>query len=170
MLWIKKLLGMFDGISEWTGRICVWLVIPLMLVLVYEVITRRFFNRPGVWAFETSIQIYAFHFMILAAYTLLKKRHISVDIVVSRWTPKTRAILDMINSLILFFPFVLVILVEGTYYAQESWAIKEVSYTVFAPPIYPIKTVIPLTALMLLIQGISDFLKNLIFVTKGERL
>jgi TRAP-type mannitol/chloroaromatic compound transport system permease small subunit len=93
-----------------------------------------------------------------------------VDIVVSRWTPKTRAILDMISSLILFFPFVLIIFFEGTYYAQESWAIKEVSSTVFAPPVYPLKTVIPLTALMLFIQGISDFLKNLIFVAKGEML
>jgi len=170
MLRIKKLLGVFDGISEWTGKICVWLVIPLMLVMVYEVITRRFFNKPGVWAFETGIQIYAVHFMILSAYTLLKKKHISVDIVVSRWTPKTRAILDMINSLVLFFPVVLIIFFEGTYYAQESWAIKEVSSTVFAPPVYPLKTVIPLTALMLFIQGISDFLKNLIFVAKGERL
>jgi len=76
----------------------------------------------------------------------------------------------MITSLILYFPFIIIILIEGMYYAQESWAIKEVSYTVFAPPIYPIKTVIPLTAFLLLIQGISDFLKNIIFVTRGERL
>jgi len=169
MVWMKKVLGVLDAISEWTGTICVWSVIPLMLVMVYEVTTRRFFNSPGVWAFETAIQIYACHFMILAAYTLLHKKHISVDIVVSRWSPKTRAILEMINSLILFFPFMLIILLEGTYYTQESWAIKEVSYTVFAPPVYPIKTLIPLTALLLLLQGISDFLKNLIFVAKGER-
>ncbi|HOO89700.1 MAG TPA: TRAP transporter small permease subunit [Syntrophales bacterium] len=169
MVWMKKLSKVLDAVSEWTGTICVWIVVPLMLVMVYEVVTRRFFNRPGVWAFETAIQIYAFHFMILASYTLLKKKHISVDIVVTRWSPKTRAILEMITSLVLFFPFMVVILIEGTYYAQESWAIKEVSYTVFAPPIYPIKTLIPLTALLLLIQGVSDFLKNMLFISKGEQ-
>lgn len=170
MVWIKRMLDLFDFISEWTGRIFIWLVIPLMLVTVVEVITRRFINRPGIWAFETAIQIYAFHFMILAAYTLLKKKHIFVDIIVSRWSEKTRAILNLITYITLFFPFMLVILFEGMDYAQESWAIKEVSYTVFAPPIYPIKTVIPVTAFLLLIQGISDFVKNIIILTDGERL
>lgn len=170
MLWIKKITNIFDSVSEWTGRIFIWLIIPLMLVIVYEVITRRFVNRPGIWAFETSIQIYAFHFMILSAYTLLKKQHISVDIIVSRWPQKTRSILNLVIYLTLFFPFILVILFEGIYYAQESWAIKEVSYTVFAPPIYPIKTVIPVTAFLLLIQGVSDFLKNIIILTDGENL
>ncbi len=170
MLWIKRIARVFDAISEWTGKIFVWLIIPVLLIVLYEVITRYFFNSPGVWAFETSIQLYAFHFMILASYTLLRKNHVNVDIFVMKLSKKSRAIIEIINSLILLFPFAVVLLIEGTYYARESWAIKEVSYTVFAPPLYPIKTVIPVTALLLLIQGISDFLKNIVFLVKGERI
>jgi TRAP-type mannitol/chloroaromatic compound transport system permease small subunit len=170
MLWVKRISRALDAISEWTGRICAWALIPLFLTVLCEVLTRYVLQSPGVWAFETSIQLYAFHFMILSAYTLLKKGHVSVDIFVIRLSQKSRSILEMITSLIFFLPFILALLIEGIYYFQESWAIKEVSYTVFAPPLYPIKAVIPLTALFLLIQGVSDFLKNIVFVAKGEKL
>ena len=137
MHWLKKTTRIIDGISEWSGRVCVWFVVVLMLVMVFEVITRRFLNSPTVWTFETSVQMYAFHFMMLAAYTQLYKKHISVDIFVKNLSPRTRTILEIITYAVFFFPFLLVLFVEGIYYARESWAIFEVSYTVFAPPSTP---------------------------------
>lgn len=63
------------------GKTAVWAIIPLMLIMVFEVVTRRMLNHPSVWTFETSIQLYGFHFMILGALTLQMGRHISVDII-----------------------------------------------------------------------------------------
>jgi TRAP-type mannitol/chloroaromatic compound transport system permease small subunit len=108
--------------------------------------------------------------MILGAYTLQVGRHISVDIIVERFSKRTRAILDILLYLVFFFPFMIVLLVESTAFARESWKILETSFSVFAPPIYPIKTVIPITALLLLLQGICLFYRKFIFVVKGVEL
>ncbi|MFO7801780.1 MAG: TRAP transporter small permease subunit [Desulfovermiculus sp.] len=159
-----------DALNSAIGRICSWVIIPLMLIIVFEVITRRLLHSPTVWTFEVSIQLFAFYFMILAAYTLLLKRHVAVDIFVRGLSERTRAIIDMITYLVFFFPFILIVFIEGYKYAYESWSMLEKSYTVFAPPIYPLKTVIPLAALLLFLQGLSEFIKKLLFVCKRERL
>lgn len=170
MGFIKKIVKGIDTFNDWTGKICSWTVLLLMLVIVFEVITRRFINKPTVWTFETSVQIYGFHFMILAAYTLLNNKHISVDIFIQKFSPRVRAVLELITYTLFFFPFMLIIFHEGYLYARESWAIREVSYTVFAPPLYPIKTVIPVVAALLVIQGLSQFIKRLYFAVHGRDL
>jgi TRAP-type mannitol/chloroaromatic compound transport system permease small subunit len=167
---IRKIVKGIDTIAEWTGKVCSWTVLALMCVIVFEVITRRFLNKPTVWTFETGTQIYGFHFMMLAAYTLLHKKHIAVDIFVQKFSPKVRALIDLVTYALFFFPFMLVIFHEGFLYARESWSIREVSYTVFAPPLYPIKAVIPVVAALLLLQGVSQFIKRLYYVINGRVL
>ena len=72
---LKTILKGFDWVSEWTGRIFVWLVIPLTVVVVWEVVSRRVFNAPHIWATEVTNYLYGPHFMLVAAYTLLYKSH-----------------------------------------------------------------------------------------------
>lgn len=160
MIMIRKFERGIDAVTEWTGKICSWTVLILMCVMVFEVITRRFLNKPTIWTFETSTQMYSFHFMMLAAYTLLHGKHISVDIFVHRFSSKIRAYIDLVTYALFFFPFMAVIFYQGFHYARVSWEIREVSYTVFAPPLYPIKTVIPVVAGLLLLQGLSQFIKR----------
>lgn len=167
---MKKLVKAIDAVTEWTGKICSWTVLILMLVIVFEVVTRRVLNRPTVWTFETSTQIYGFHFMMLAAYTLLHGKHISVDIFVQNFSRKARAYIDLLTYALFFFPFMAVIFYEGLHYARVSWAIREVSFTVFAPPLYPIKTVIPVVAGLLLLQGLSQFIRRIYHVAGGGEL
>lgn len=167
---INRIILTTEKILAAIGKIAAWAIIPLMLIMVFEVVTRRMLNHPTVWTFETSTQLYGFHFMILGALTLQMGRHISVDIIVERFSKRTRAILDMMLYLFFFFPFIIVLLVESTAFARESWKILETSFSVFAPPIYPIKTVIPITALMLLLQGICLFYRKFIFVIKGVEI
>src|SRR3546814_6726391 len=65
---VERLLRIVDGISIWTGKLCAWLIIPLMATLVYEVISRYFFSSPTLWAFDTTYMIYGAHFMLVAAF------------------------------------------------------------------------------------------------------
>lgn len=106
--------------------------------------------------------------MILAAYTLLYRGHVSVDIVYVRFSRKTQSTLDIINYLVFFFPFALVLLYVGTDSAISSWAYHERT-SIGLPFIYPIlKTVTPATAFLLLIQGLSQLAKILFPSVKGE--
>ena len=68
---MKSLVKLLDSISEWTGRIFGWVIVPLVLLTVMEVILRRFLNSPTIWSFEVLKQLFALHFMIVAAYALL---------------------------------------------------------------------------------------------------
>jgi TRAP-type mannitol/chloroaromatic compound transport system permease small subunit len=106
--------------------------------------------------------------MVLAAYTLLYRGHVAIDLVVIRLSPKTQLILSMMNYLVFFFPFILVILYVGLDSAVDSWKFWEKT-SIGLPLIYPImKTLTPVTALLLLIQGLSEFTKMLFPGTKGE--
>jgi TRAP-type mannitol/chloroaromatic compound transport system permease small subunit len=96
-----------DKVSEWTGRIFMWLIIPLTLVVVYEVVSTKFFNAPHIWAPEVIAYLYGPYFMMVAAYTLLYKAHVRIDIIYMKFSPRTRGILDCFTYLIFFSPSVL---------------------------------------------------------------
>ncbi len=157
-----------DAVSEWTGRIVLWLIIPLTLLVVYEVVSTKFFNRPHIWAPEIISYIYGAHFMLAAAYTLLYKGHVSIDIIYLKFSPRTRGILDIFTYLGFFFPFVIIILVQGISYAGISWSMGETSGSAELPIVPEVKTIIPVTAGMLLIQGLSNFMKAIVQVAKGR--
>lgn len=158
-----------DRISEWTGRGASWLIWPVMVLCVYEVITRRFFGSPHIWSYDVTNIFYAAHFMLLAAFTLLYRGHVAIDLVVIRFSKKIQHILSLINYLVFFFPFILIILYVGLDSAIDSWKFWEKT-SIGLPLISPVmKTLTPAAALLLLIQGLSEFAK-LLFPSsvKGE--
>ena len=167
---LKTVLKKFDLISEWSGRIFVWLIIPLTVVVVWEVVSRRVFNAPHIWATEVTNYIYGPHFMLVAAYTLLYKSHVSIDIIYGRYSPRTRGILDIITYVVFFFPFCLIVFYQGIIFAQTSWAIGETSESAALRVVPLIKTVIPITFGLLLLQGLANFIRSLMLVVRGKEI
>ncbi len=167
---MKSILKKIDAFSDAVGKTFSWIIIVLILLVVMEVILRRLFNSPTTWSFEVTIQLYALHFMIVAGYALLHRSHVTIDILYEKFNKRTQAIIDVVSYLIFFFPFMLVVLYQGTKYAKESWLIRETSWSVFAPPLYPIKSVIPIMALLLLIQGLSVLIRQFYFALTGREL
>ena len=165
---LNTFLKCFDWVSEWTGRIFVWLVIPLTVVVVFEVISRRFFNTPHIWATEVTNYIYGPHFMLVAAYTLLYKSHVSIDIIYGRFSPRTRGMLDIFTYLVFFFPFCSIVFYQGILFAQTSWSIGETSDSAALGVVPLIKTVIPVTFGLLLFQGVANFIRGIMLVVTGK--
>jgi TRAP-type mannitol/chloroaromatic compound transport system permease small subunit len=165
---VRRFLYFLDEINGWTGRIFSWTIVVISLLVVTEVIMRRFLNSPTIWNFEVVKQLYGFYFMILAGYTLLNRGHVAVDLIHEKLKLRNQAILNAISYIIFFFPFCVIMLKEGITFANTSWQMKETSWSVFAPPLYPIKTVIPVAAFLLLIQGLSIFIRQLFVLVKGE--
>ncbi len=159
-----------DGMSEWTGKLFSWLVIPLTVLIVFEVFTRRFLNAPTIWTFELSNFLYGAHFMLVAAYGLLHKSHVCIDLFVIKGSKRLQVTLDLISYFILFFPLIAVLLYHGFVFAKDSWLTWETSWSAWGPPLYPIKTVIPITGLMLLLQGISEVIKKIVYLKTGEEI
>jgi TRAP-type mannitol/chloroaromatic compound transport system permease small subunit len=158
---LLSIVRVIDTISEWSGRIFCWLIIPLMLGTTYEVIARYGFNAPTVWAYDLSYMLYGSHFMLGAAYTLLKGGHIRTDIFYQNWSPRTQGRVDALLYLLLFFPGMFFFFWMGSQEALHAWAIQERSdASPWRPIVYPLKTVLPVTAALILIQGVSEFIKS----------
>jgi len=168
---LLKVIRVLDPIGEWSGKILSWLIIPLVGGLVYEVFARYLFNRPTFWAYEITYQTYGAMFMLGAAYTLLKKSHIRTDILYIRFPVRWQGIIDASLYLLVFFPGLVFFLIAGWQEAMRSWALRELSTeSYWRPPIYPFKTTIPAAIILLLLQGISEFLKSTYAALKGRWL
>lgn len=165
---METFIRFLEGINDWTGKIFSWTVAVLTVIVVFEVVLRYFFNSPTICNFEITKQIYGFYFMILAGYALLHGSHVSVDILYERISKRNKAIVDIISYLIFFFPFCCVILIYGTYFALDSWRDLETSWSACGCPLYPIKTIVPVSFFLITIQGIAIFVKTLCRLIGGE--
>ncbi len=157
---------LLDAINDWIGRVLCWLIVPLVLLTVMEVILRRFFGAPTIWSFEVLKQIYAVHFMTVAGYGLLHNSHVSVDIFTQMLGSKKKAAIEILGYLVFFFPFCIICAWQGFIFAKTSWKMLEHTWSVFAPPLYPIKTIILITFILLILQGTCEVIKR-VFILKG---
>lgn len=129
------------------------------------------FNQPHIWTYEITTFFYAIGFMILVAYTLLHRGHVSIDLFYRRLSLRKQAIVTVVTYLVFFFPFVLILTKVGIELATASWVTKEVTTTARLPIVMPaMKTIIPIAAMLLLLQGMSEFVRNLFFLVKGRDL
>ena len=167
---------MFQRVSHWIdrfvtrqGELTSLLILPLLGVVVYEVIMRYGFNAPTVWGFEATTFIYGIHYMFGVSYTDVTGGHVRVDIFTARARPKTRALIDALTTLVFFMP-VMVCLTWGAFkYAAASVADVELNPTSWAPPVYPFKAIMALCLLFLLMQGLSNLIRDLtVFFDKSD--
>ena len=163
-----KVIRWIDWFTEWIGKVLAWLCFPLILALVYEVSARYAFKAPTDWAYDVTYMLYGTIFMLGAAFTLLKKAHIRTDLFYNNWTPRTQGLIDTIMYVLFYFPGIIFFLVAGYDYAAHSWVTGEhTSLSPWRPIIYPFKTVIPVTAFLLLVQGVSELLKSVYAWKRG---
>lgn len=160
-----------DLIAYYTGWTVAWLIIPMVGSLVYEVISRFVFERPTVWAYDMTFMLYGSFFMLGAAYTLYRKGHIRTDSFYGAWSPRQQGIVDAVCYALFFFPGLIAFLWVGWDFFAVSWARNETIVTSpWMPVVYPFKFVLPLSTGLLLLQGVSEFLKSLYAAVRGEWL
>lgn len=164
---MKKFLKFIDRMNELIGKAISYLILVLVGVIVYEIVARYFFNSPTIWAHEISQMVYGAYVILLGGYLQQRNGHVNVDILYLRFKPRTRAIIDLFTWL-LFFAFCGVILVKGGEMAWDSFLYRETDSTVFAPPIYPLKMLIPLGGLLLLLQGLVRYIGDLKVAITGK--
>jgi TRAP-type mannitol/chloroaromatic compound transport system permease small subunit len=166
---LKKCLRYIDSLSEKIGKIVSILVYGIMGTLVFEVFARYLFNRPTIWAHETSTFFFGAYFLLGGAFCLKREGMISVDIIYARLSRRKQAVLNMITFL--FFLAVCYVLIWlGGKEAIYSWNVWERSNTTWEPPLYPLKTVIPLAAFLLFLQGVALFIREAAIALSGKEL
>ena len=166
-----RLVRVIDKFTDTTGTWIAWLNVPLVLAVTYEVLARYLFNAPTIWSFDVTYMLYGTIFMLGAAYALHKGAHIRTDFFFEKWSIRTRGVIDSVAYLVFFFPALMVFFVvtwgEGWY----AFGIGETSeQTPWRPILWPFKMVVPLTCLLLMIQGVSETIKSLFAARTGIEL
>ena len=166
---MRKFVHVVDFFNEYFGRAVCLLLLPMVFVVMYEVIARKFFSAPTVWGFELTVYIYGAHFMLGMAYTHLHDRHVRIDILSQKWPVKVRLWISIITFLLIFLPFLGTFSYAAVKYAAHSIAVREYSWSAWKPPLYPYKALMPVGLILLLMQGVANFIRD-IFRLKGEEI
>jgi TRAP-type mannitol/chloroaromatic compound transport system permease small subunit len=168
---VVSLTAKIDRFSDAVGLAVAWLNVPLVLAVAYEVIARYFFNAPTIWAYDVTYMLYAAIFMLGAAYALHKGAHIRTDFFFESWSIRTKGLIDSIAYIGLFFPSLIVFFFVSADDAWYAFVLGETSeQTPWRPLLWPFKTIIPLTCLLLIIQGVSEAIKSLHAALTGIEL
>ena len=164
---LGKIAKAIDTLSEKQGNISALLGIPLLLVVIYEVIMRYVFDAPTTWGFELTTFIYGVHYMLGLSYTDVLGGHVRVDVFTMHLPQRGQALMGVITGLVLFLPVMIPLTIWSWRYAFISIAQMELNSTSWAPPIYPIKTLMAIAFTFLLLQGIANLIQN-IQVLRGK--
>jgi TRAP-type mannitol/chloroaromatic compound transport system permease small subunit len=166
-----RIVRAIDRFTDTTGTWIAWLNVPLVLAVSYEVIARYAFESPTIWSFDVTYMLYGTIFMLGSAYALHKGAHIRTDFFFEKWSIRTRGVIDSVAYLVFFFPALAVfLLVSGGewWYALQIGETSE--QTPWRPLLWPFKLVVPLTCLLLMIQGVSETIKSLYAARTGIEL
>jgi TRAP-type mannitol/chloroaromatic compound transport system permease small subunit len=168
---VRKLLLAVDRVSTWVGHVFAWFIVALTALIVWEVLSRKFFDAPHAWAFDAQIMMYGTLFMMAGAYTLAKNGHVRGDVLYGFFPPRLQASIDLVLYLLFFLPGAVAMVLAGWAYAVESWVIREHSnISVDGPPIYPFKMVIPIAGAFLLVQGVVEIVRCVYCLKNGAWL
>jgi TRAP-type mannitol/chloroaromatic compound transport system permease small subunit len=165
----EKIVGVVEKLSEWTGKAGSWLCAALMISIAYEVVMRYGFRAPTLWSFDISYMLGGSLFVLGLAWVLRDDGNVRVDIISSRFSPKTQLWINLLFTAILFFPMTAYLFYTSMLQTIRSWRILEkASYTVWYPPLYPMRTLVSIALLLWLIQGVAGFYRNLKKLSGGK--
>ena len=162
-------ISIIDRINTAIGKAFGWYILILTFGTSYEVFVRYVLNDPTVWNYDLSYNMYGALFFMAGAYTLSRSAHVRGDVVYRLLKPRTQAAIDLTLYVLFFYPGMLALTFAGYGYASKSWRYHEVS--IFSPadiPIFPLKTLIPVGAAMLLVQGLAEVLRCIVCLRTGQ--
>ncbi len=168
-----RFINLVDRVTSWIGKAFAWCSLLLTIAIAYEVFVRYALRDPTSWAFDISYMMYGTLFMMGGAYTLARDGHVRGDVLFRLWKPKIQATIELTLYFLFFFPGILAFIIAGTDYALESWSYNygtgEVSINSPANvPISQFKTVLPVPAGLLFLQGMAQVCRCTVCLKTGE--
>ena len=164
---MEQLAQRLQAFNNRIGRAVSWLTLAMVLVTFLVVVLRYAFNLGWIWLQESVTYMHALVFMLGSAYTLGENEHVRVDILYNRFSERGRAWVNCIGTLFLLVPFCGLILFTGWDYVDSAWAVHEGSPQAGGlDGVYLLKTVILVMPVLLLLQGLTNFLQQLTILTR----
>jgi TRAP-type mannitol/chloroaromatic compound transport system permease small subunit len=160
----------FTDVIEWVnvkaGEFVAYWGVIAVFVYYYEVLARYVFNSPTNWVHESMFLMFGMQYMISGAYAYKEDQHVRVDVVYTHLSTRGKAIADIISS-VFFFIFTMTMLWTGWKFASDAIQAGETSFTEWTVQYWPVKLAIPIGAALIVLQGVSKLIKDIMLVRKG---
>ena len=166
----KVIKAYVDGITATSivvGKLAMYLVFGMLGILFFETISRTVFNHPWIWTVEMAQFVMAAYYTLGGAYTLIIDGHVRMDLAYAKWSPKNKALADILTFTIIMLYLVTLVL-GGIISLEYSIQYKQKSYSSWAPPVTPIKIIMLFGMLLMILQVIAEFFKDLAKVRGKE--
>jgi TRAP-type mannitol/chloroaromatic compound transport system permease small subunit len=166
---MRKFIHIIDATSERTAKIGRWFAVILMVLVTGEVTMRYVFNAPTLWGYEVHVMLAASLYILAFAYTHLHRAHVRVDMIYAHLPPRGRAAIDVLGTLLLFFPFIFLLTASAwdwQYYAWES--AERMPITGWYPPAGPLRTVVFYGIALFALQVVAHFIRDVYLLFRGR--
>lgn len=158
-----------DALAEHTGRVVSWLTLALGLTGFLVVVLRYAFDSGWIWMQESLTWMHALVFMLGAGYTLKHDEHVRVDVFYRGFSRRARAMVDLAGTMLFLLPLCGYLVYESLPYVLSSWRVAERSREAGGlPALYLLKSVIPLMAVLLAIQGVALAMRCVSQLRRGD--
>ena len=164
---IKYYVKTIDYISLKTGRATMYLVFVMMFILILSFVTRNIINIPLIWIIEMAQFVMTGYYLLGGGYSMLTDDHVRMDLIYSKLKDKTKALLDSLTSVFLIFYLVVLLIgsISSLTYTLET---NQRLFTAWAPYVWPIKSIMTFGILLMLLQSIAIFFKDIAKVLNRE--
>lgn len=159
---LARLFACIDRINRWVGTVWALTVIIITAAVVYEVVMRTVLGRPTVWSNEVTIYVSACAYLVAGGFAMLYRQHVRIDVLYLAVSPANQRRLDIV-TFIFFAAYCLTLIAVGGQLAWTSFGQSETTGTPWNPPIWPVKAMIPVSGLLLLLQGTANLMRDLGF-------
>ena len=156
-----------DRLNTRAGEYVAYWAVIAVFVYYYEVLARFVFNSPTNWVHESMFLMFGMQYMISGAYAYREDQHVRVDVIYSKFSPRGKAIADIITS-VFFFIFTLTMAWTGWRFAADAVGNRETSFTEWGIQYWPVKLTLPLGAALIALQGVSKLIKDIAIVTRTK--
>ena len=159
---MTRLTNLIDALNEKVGYFVSWLTTAMVLLVCYDVLTRYLLKKSSIAVQELEWHLFAVIFLVGAAYTLKHDRHVRVDVLYLKFSPKFRGWINFAGSVLFLIPFSILVIYASKNFVLNSFAIAETSPNPGGLPArFIVKACIPVGFFLLLLQGISLAIKSL---------
>jgi len=157
---IRYYVNSIDYISIKTGRVTMYLVFVMMFILILSFVTRNIVNIPLIWIIEMAQFVMTGYYLLGGGYSMLTDDHVRMDLIYSKFSDKTKALLDSFTSVFLVF-YLVVLLIGSISSLTYTIDTNQRLFTAWAPYVWPIKSIMTFGILLMLLQSIAIFFKDL---------
>ena len=154
-----------DGLNQRIGRAAGWLVLAAVLVSAGNAILRKAFDLSSNAWLELQWYLFAAMFLLCGGYTLLKQAHVRIDLVYARWSRRTQVWIDIVGTVLFLLPMAVLCLWLTAHFFQVSFSSGERSPNAGGLILWPAKLLMPIGFALLTLQGLSEIVKRLGFLS-----